>query len=461
VEAATKPDLLIDLPLSDFDRDREDDSEIRLVSVAALLWSERVRVRRWLGVGLALSIGVAVLIRNQYESTVSLMPPDTQSISGSAAMLASMAGAASGAATTGLASSLLGAKSASASFIGVIQSRTAEDDLINRFDLRKVYYCKRYLDARRKLAARTRVKEDSKTGILTITVYDRDRQRARDMASAYVDELDKLVAQLSTSSARRERIFLEERLKTVEQDLDGASRELSQFSSRTTTLDVQNQGKTLVDAAAKLQGELIVAESEVRGLEAIYSDGNTRVQAAQARVAELKRQLGSMSGRGERGLSESGREQHEIGGREQSESEQGSGLEPGQLYPSLRRLPLLGVTYYDLYRRVRVQEALYETLTKQYELAKVQEAREIPTVKVLDKPSLAEKKSFPPRLVIVLLGVLTTLLLITARLLFERSWKKLGTDDPRKALAGEMRDALRTFGARWRRAESRRSEEFS
>ena len=430
MESDTKADLLLDSPATDFDR-RKDEPGTGLVAVATLLWSERPRVRRWLGIGLAVSIGLALLIRNQYESTVSLMPPDPQSIS-SGAMLASMAGAASPSATAGLASSLLGAKSASASFIGVIQSRTAQDDLINRFDLRRVYRCKRYIEARARLASHTRVKEDLKTGVLSITVSDRDPVRARDLAGAYVDELDKLVAQLSTSSARRERMFLEDRLKAVEQDLDEASRELSRFSSRTTTLDVQNQGKTLVDAAAKLQGELIVAQSEVRGLEAVYSDGNTRVQAAQARVAELKRQLERISGRGER--------------------EQESDLEPGQLYPSLRRLPLLGVTYYDLYRRVKVQEAVYESLTRQYELAKVQEAREIPTVKVLDKPVLPEKKSFPPRRIIILLGVLITFLLITARLLFERFWQKLGADDPRKALACEIGKTITAFAARCRPA---------
>jgi len=420
--------------VADFDSAvREPDPRIDLVSGVALVWSERLRVVRWFGIGLAVSVVVALLIPNQYEATVSLMPPDPQSIAGGA-MLASMAGAASPSATAGLASSLLGAKSASASFVGVIQSRTAQDDLINRFDLRKAYGCKRYIDAREELAARTRLKEDVKTGVLSITVSDRSPERARDMAAAYVEELDKLVAQLSTSSARRERVFLEERLKAVEQDLDGASRELSQFSSRNATLDVQNQGKTLVDAAARLQGELIVAQSEVRGLEAVYSDGNTRVQAAQARVAELERQLKRISGRGEDG--------------------QAPDLEPGQLYPSLRRLPLLGVTYYDLYRRVKVQEAVYEALTKQYELAKVQEAREIPTVKVLDKPALPEKKSSPPRLLLVALGSFVTLALITLRLSVENFWRNLEISDRRRVLAWEI---CETVGASaiWRRMHPR------
>ena len=408
----------------------EPDQRIDLVSGAALLWSQRRRVLRWLEIGLVVSAVVAFLIPNRYESTASLMPPDPQSLS-SGAMLAAMAGAAASSATAGLASSLLGAKSASGTFVGVIQSRTAQDDLINRFDLRKVYGYKRYIDTREKLATRTSVKEDAKTGVVSITVTDGSPDRARDLARAYVEELDKLVAQLSTSSARRERVFLEQRLKTVQTDLDAASRDLSQFSSRNATLDMQNQGKTLVDAAARLQGELIVAQSEMRGLEAVYSDNNTRVRAARARIAELEQQLRALSGRGETGNSVE--------------------LEPGQLYPSLRRLPLLGVTYADLYRRVKVQEAVYEILTKQYELAKVQEAREIPTVKVLDQPTLPEKKSFPPRLLIIVIGTFMTTLLVAIRLSWENFWKMLPGSDPRKVLVLHIRETIRTSVGRKRK----------
>ena len=135
----------------------EPDQRTDLVAGATLLWSQRRRLLRWLGIGLLISTLAAFLIPNRYESTASLMPPDPQSLT-SGAMLAAMSGAAVSPATAGLASSLLGAKSASATFVGVIQSRTAQDDLINRFDLRKVYGYKRYIDAREKLAKRTRVK---------------------------------------------------------------------------------------------------------------------------------------------------------------------------------------------------------------------------------------------------------------------------------------------------------------
>jgi hypothetical protein len=109
-------------------------------------------------------------------------------------------------------------------------------------------------------------------------------------------------------------------------------------------------------------------------------------------------------------------------------------------------LPLLGVTYADLLRQVRVQEAVYETLTKEYELAKVEEAREIPTVKVLDQPVVPSKKSFPPRLLIIVLGTLLAGLLGVSWVLGQAAWEATDPTDPRKQVAlaiwGDIRQGM-------------------
>ena len=226
---------------------------------------------------------------------------------------------------------------------------------------------------------------DRKSQIITISVTDHDPKRAAAMGQAYVAELNRLVAELSTSSARRERIFLEERLKSVSQDLESAEKEFSQFSSKNTTLDIKEQGKAMVEAAATLQGQYIAAQSELEGLKQIYTDNNVRVRSVRARIDELKHQLEKLGGKGE--------------------SMTDASSQPGDsLYPSIRKLPLLGVTYADLYRRTKIQEAVLETLTKEYEMAKVQEAKEIPTVKVLDPANIPDKKSFPPRTLISAVG---------------------------------------------------------
>src|SRR5208283_1607650 len=239
-----------------------------------------------------------------------------------------------------------------------------------------VYGARRMEDARRSLAACTDVSVDRKSQIITITVTDTSPPRAAAMAQAYVEELNRTLSKVSASSARRERIFLEGRLQAVNQDLEAAEKAFSQFASKNTAIDIKEQGKAMVEAAATLQGQLIAARSELEGLRQIYTDRNVRVRSVQARVAELENQLKI------------------VGGKDESNSLEK--VAPGDsLYPSIRKLPMLGVPYADLYRQTKVEEAVFETLTQEYELAKVQEAKEIPTVKVLDSPNLPEKKSFP------------------------------------------------------------------
>jgi len=364
--------------------DAADSIDIPLAELLMALWQRRRWLARVIGVGVLVAIGIALLIPNQYTSTAQLMPPDQQSLF-STSMLSALTGAVPTASLTG---GLMSERTPGGTFIGILSSQTAQDDIINRFDLRRVYHCKLYIDARKILTERTTIEEDNKSGIISIKVTDLDPNRARDIAKAYVEELNELVNKVSTSSARRERIFLEERLKSIKDELDISSAELSQFSSRNATINPQSQGQALIAAASGLQGELITAQSELSGLKAMYSDDNVRVHEAQARIDELQSQLRKMGG---------------IGGKVD-----GSDKKSDQLYPSIRELPILSVTYSDLYRQMTMQEGIYETLTKQYELAKVQEAKEIPPIKVLDEPQVPERKSSPHRSVIVLLWVLVS-----------------------------------------------------
>jgi len=238
-----------------------------------------------------------------------------------------------------------------------------------------------------------------------------------------VKELDRLVAEVSTSAARRERVFLEGRLKAVKEELDQASRDFSQFASKNTTIDIKEQGRAMVEAAATLAGHLIAAQTELEGLRQIYSDNNVRVRASQARIAELKRQLKKLGG-----------------DAPDAPADPANGEE--SMYPSIRKLPLLGVTYFDLFRRTKINEVIFELLTQQYELAKVQEAKEIPTVKVLDEPVVPEKKSFPPRLLIIFLGTSLSFASAVAWVLGSARWNETADEDSRKEFVREVWTSL-------------------
>jgi uncharacterized protein involved in exopolysaccharide biosynthesis len=387
-----------------------------------LLWESRGFLGRVAAAGLLLSALIALLIPSRYQSVARLMPPDSQSGSGLAMAAAALSGGAGG--LGGMAGQLLGLKSTSDLLVGILGSRTVEDKLIQNFDLRKVYGVRRMEDARKILAAQTDVSVDKKSQIITIGVTDKSPQKAAAMAQAYVEELNRTLAEVSTSSARRERIFLEGRLQAVNQDLEAAEKAFSQFASKNTAIDIKEQGKAMVDAAATLQGQYIAARSELEGLRQIYTDSNVRVRSVQARVTELENQLKI------------------VGGKDESTSMEK--VAPGDsLYPSIRKLPMLGVPYADLYRKSKIQEAVFETLTQEYELAKVQEAKEIPTIKVLDFPNVPERKSSPHRAIITLLGTALAFSCGVTWIFGRKMWEHTDPADPGKVLAQEVFDTVK------------------
>jgi len=383
-----------------------------------VLWAKRRMLARVAIGALLSSTLIAFLIPSRYESTARLMPPDSQSSSGLALAAAAMSGAAGGG-LGGIAGDLLGLKSTSDVFVGILSSRTVQDKLIQQFDLKKLYSISRMDSARKELAQHTGISVDRKSQIIAITVTDKSPQRAAAMAQAYIDELNRLVAELSTSSARRERIFLEDRLKAVSQDLEAAEKDSSEFASKNTAIDIKEQAKAMVESAAELQGQVIAARSELEGLRQVYADSNVRVRSVRARIDELQHQL------------------EKLGGK--SESATPIPDQPGDsLYPSIRKLPLLGVTYADLYRRAMVQEAVFETLTKEYELAKVQEVKETPQIKVLDVANLPDKPTFPPTLSIIFLGTALAFAAGAGWVLLSAFWQETDWNDPLKMFAHEV-----------------------
>jgi capsule polysaccharide export protein KpsE/RkpR len=384
------------------------------------------------------SIIVAFLVPAHYKSAVRFVPAEnsTNSSGGSMMGLLSKAIGGSDSMASGLgldAAGLLGAKTPGAFYVEVLKSRTVQDRLINRFDLRARYRKSTYVEAGKKLAKFTEIEEDKKSGVITLTVTDYEPKVAAQIANAYIEELNRLAVDLNTSSAHRERQFLEQRLATAKEDLARASAGLSQFTSKNTMVDPQNEGRAVMDAAARLQGELIASQTELKGLQEIYSDDNIRVRTLKARMAELQSQLSKLVGRG----------------GELSQDLTQTGSAP---YPSMRILPGLGSHYADLYREAKIQEAVYAFVTQQLEMAKIQEAKELPIVRVMDAGVASEKRSSPIRSLIVAGSVFGALVLASFWVLGKYRWKQIPVDDPYRLLAadiaGEVRFALRKLQGR-------------
>jgi capsule polysaccharide export protein KpsE/RkpR len=410
----------------------------------ALLWRARRFIWGVLWKTFVAAVVVAVVLPVHFDSVTKIVPGETDS----GALMGKIA---RGASATGMdlgldTASLLGIKTPGAFYVEILKSRTVQDRLIENFDMRHHYSMLgrfRYsllgsllpdglsakygkwlrapaYAARKKLKSFTDIDEDKKSGVITVTVTDYDRETAARIANAYVEELNRLAAELNTSDAHRERMFLEERLKSAKQDLDQASLALGQFSSKNSVMNPESQGRTMMDSAARVQGELIVAETDLRGLRELYSDDHIKVKTAKARIVELQGQLKKLMG--------------------SSAGASGSGP-----YPSMRALPLLESQYTDLYRQAKIQESVYEFLTRQLETAKIQEAKELPTVRQMDRAVQEEKKSGPSRILIVGLSLVCALGLACCWVLGRSAWEQLPAGHPKRLLAEEISSDVGNF----------------
>lgn len=404
------------------------DNTTRHIAHLVLLWEHRRTLVIVFFISLLLGATLAFLLPKQYESTTRIMPPEQQGMG--TAMLAALAGKAMPAAFSSLAGNMFGLKDSGALFVQLLQSGTVQGKIVDRFNLQKIYQTKYHQDAAKRLSHRTDITEDRKSGIIKIVVTDTSRERARDIAQAYVEGLDDLLIRVNTSAARREREFIERRLATIQGDLEKAQVALSDYSSKNATLDIKEQTRAMVDAGAKLQAQLIVARSEVDSLSQIYGEGNVRMRAASARVSELERELKKMSGSGP--------------------GEPDDPPERDRLYPPLRELPILAVRWADLYREVKIKETVYDLLTEEYEIARIDEVKSIPSVRVIDAPSWPEKKSFPPRLIIILVFTFLSLFGAATWIVLADRWQRLSTQDPRKQLVGGVWITLKADAGRLR-----------
>ena len=394
----------------------------------SLLWNHRHLLARVTTIAFLVSLIIAFLIPKQYKSVASIMPPDQQG--STAMMVAALAAHAGSLGTLGsLASGLPGGRSSADLFIDLLRSGTVSDHLIDRFNLQQAYHKRYRVDTAKHLARITKITENKKSGVITIEVEDTSRERARDLAQGYLDELNKLVTRTNTSAAHRESVFIEQRLHAVQAALEDAELQLSHFSSKSSAVDIKEQTRAMVDAGARIEAELMVEQSGLQSLRQIYGDSNVRVRQSEARIATLRGELGKMTGSADTATPNDA---------DNTGSGTDAGADNAELYLPLRQLPGLAVSYTDLYRRVRVQENVFELLTQQYEMAHIEEAKDVPTVSVIDAPGIAEKKSFPPRLLLTLLLTFLAFICVSIFILVRDGWSTISASDPRKVIASEI-----------------------
>ena len=380
---------------------------------AAVLWAERGFI---LGATIFTTVavfGAMFLIPNRYTAEAVLNPPDMNPVSGLSLLIGMKSGLASGLGSQ--MSDVLGLSSPGQIYIRTLETRTIEDALIKRFDLQRVYKMRSMEDARKRLASSSKFSEDRKSSVIEIDVTDHDPNRASQIANAYAEELGKVNAEMASDAGQRERAYFEAQLQAAERDLQSATQGLGDFGRKNAALDVDAAGKGIADAIGLLQGQIIASEATLKGMRALYTAENPNVQQMEAQISEMKRQLA------------------ELGGAAES-SRNGAHSSAQDSEPSLAHLWGTAPSYMDLYGQVKLKAAIVETLTEQFEIAKLRETRHISDIQVLDPAVPPIKKSGPHRALISMAVGFLVFCGLCARTLFKEWWETAAPDNPWKAL---------------------------
>jgi len=328
-----------------------------------------------------------------FSATARIIPPQQDggllsSIKGQAGNLASLAG------------SVMGSGGSADMYVEILKSEAIKDPIIDQFQLMKLYKQPYRQITYNIMAAKANIYASKKSGIITITVDDKDPKRAAAIANAYVAELDNLLKNIKITAAGQNRIFLEKRLETARTDLAKAEEALKSFQAKNKTLNIPEQTKASIQGIALIKAELARQEVALAGFRRIFPDSSQEVKNASTAVQSLRAQLARLEG-----------------------SEGGSSI------PAVGSLPEIGQEYVRLTREFKVQEGLIELLTKQYEMAKFSEASNVPTLQVVQTATVPDFKSKPSKRKKVMLVTLSALFLSVVLAFVLENLEKMTAED--------------------------------
>ena len=350
--------------------DKTDEDEISFLDLAIVLAKHKKLIFGLPFVVAILATGISLLMPNIYTGTTKILPPQGQS--SSSALLAQLGGLA------GLVGGTPGIKSPSELYIGMLKSRTVADSLIRRFDLMKSPETQYPSQVRQGLASATNIVA-GKDGIITIEVNDKDPKRAAELANAYVEELFKLTKVLAVTEASQRRLFFERQFEQARDNLTQAETDARQAMAKGGLVQVESQGRALVETTARLRGQITVKEVQIGAMRTFATDSNPDLKLAQKELESLKHELGRIEGT---------TGSKSVNGRENDSS---------------------GIDSLGLLRNVKYRETIYELLAKQFELVKIDEAKDSAVVQVMDQAIEPDRKSQPKRSLIVLLSAFAAL----------------------------------------------------
>lgn len=375
------------------------------------------RRRRFVGIftvsAAALTVIIVLLIPNKYTAQAVVVPP-SQNSSLSAAMLGQMAGTS---AIASLASSGLGIKNPGDMYVSLFRSRTVEEAVIEHFGLMGRYHKKNMVDTRQAFEQRSTVVLGVKDNLIRVDITDRDPRFAAQLVNAYVDEFRKNSDRLAITEASQRRSFFQQQLLEANANLATAEESFKTTEQSTGVLQIDSQAKALIESAAVLRAQVAAKEVQLQSMRSFATQDNPQYVLAEQELEALKAQLTKLSG-----------------------SDSGSSSDlivPGG------KIPQAGIEYLNRLRDVRYYETIEELIAKQFELAKLDEAREGAIVQVADIAVPPDKKSSPHRSLICVLMTLIAFVVSVLWVLSAERWQQALRHPEKGAKIETLRGLLR------------------
>lgn len=378
---------------------QQTDDEINLMDLLLVIAKHNRFIIKLTLLAAIIAVIASLLMPNIYTGKTVILPPQ-QGASTASMLLGQLGG------LGGLAGGAMGLKNPSDQYVGILKSRTVADKLIQRFNLQALYETKTMTATRLALNGASNI-SSGKDGFITVEFDNKDPVLAANVANAYIEELDRLSQTLVVTEAAQRRLFFENQLIKSKEDLADAEIGLKLTQERTGLIQLDKQGEAIITAVAELRAQLAAKEVELSAMRAYATEQNPDYRQLREVVYGLRAQLAKV--------------------------ESNTSAAKGSIFVPTGKVPEVGLEYIRKLRDVKYQETLFELLSKQFEMAKIDEAKDSAIIQVVDKALPPDKKSKPKRAVIV---VLTTLLAFFIGILiaFYREAKERASQDAESAL---------------------------
>ena len=391
----------------------EEKDEVSLLDLLIVIARRRKFIVLFTCIVTVLALLISLPLPVVYTASTVILPPQNNSAGstvlsqlgslGPAAMLASGGG--------------FGLKNPNDTYIALFNSRTVQEAMVRRFGLTQEYHARTMTAAIKAFNAHAGVASGTKDSLITIFVNDRDPKRAADMANGYVEEYRKFSATLAISEASQRRLFFESQLQQAKDNLANAEEALKKTEQTTGLVQIDSQAKALIESAAQLRAQIAAKQVEIRGMREFASDENPDLRLAEQQLAGWQAQLSTLGG-----------------------SQSGSG---DDLMLAKGQVPGAGLEYMRKLRDVKYYDTIFDLLAKQFEVAKLDEARQGSTIQVVDPATPPEIKSAPRRILIVFIAMISGLCISLVWVLVANSFAKIGSRPENRQRLHTLRALLR------------------